>query len=216
MKSPTSEHQSGCGSSANIDENSILKRAIRQRDRTALAFLHTKYYSRMKHYIASHVNSIPDAEDLTQDVFVELCKGNESFNGCENAEKYLFGIARNIIRSYFRKKTDSARIIPIVSIDKHDAKQRTTQNLVPLHRLQSQEQKQLIENTVAQLPPIAREALKLRFIDGLNSNEAAKKAGCSIHAFCQRIYKAKKNIDKLKTAYCIRDEMPTENVKPLK
>jgi len=99
MKPLTSEQQTGNGSSINIDEKLVLKRAICQQDRTALAFLHTKYYSRMMHYIASHVNSVQDAEDLTQDVFIELCKGNGSFNGCENAEKYLFGIARNIIRS---------------------------------------------------------------------------------------------------------------------
>lgn len=187
MKSLTSEHKKNNGNSVNIDENLVLKRAISERDRTALAFLHKKYYSRMKNYIASNVSSVVDAEDLTQDVFVELCKGNGSFNGCENAEKYLFGIARNIIRSYFRKKAGSVKTIPIVSIDQPDAKHRAAQNLVPLHQILSQERRQIIENAIAQLPPKAREALKLRFIDGLSSKEAAQKAGCTIEVFQARL-----------------------------
>lgn len=82
------------GNSVNINESLILKRAVYQQDRKAEEVLHAKYYPHMKRYIASRINSIADAEDLAQDVFVELCKGNGRYDGRRYVEGFLFGIAK--------------------------------------------------------------------------------------------------------------------------
>ncbi len=47
------------------------------------------------------------------------------------------------------------------------------------------------------LPPKAREAVRLRFIEGLSLREAAAKAGCSIGAFYARLERAIKTLRKI-------------------
>jgi predicted DNA-binding protein (UPF0251 family) len=46
------------------------------------------------------------------------------------------------------------------------------------------------------LTPKAREAVRLRFVEGLGPKEAAKKAGCSISALYKRLERAEKAIRK--------------------
>lgn len=42
------------------------------------------------------------AEDLTQDVFYEACKGIKSFKGKSTLKTWLFSIATNVLRKYYR------------------------------------------------------------------------------------------------------------------
>jgi len=45
-----------------------------------------------------------------------------------------------------------------------------------------------------ELSPKAREAVRLRFVEGLSLKEAAAKAGCSIGAFYARLERALKTL----------------------
>ena len=186
---------------ANIDEKLLLKRAVCEQDKKALTILYAKYYPQVKHYIASHVGCVEDAEDLVQDVFVELSKGKGHYDGRGNVIGYLLGIAKKIIHRYHRRKTHSVRTIPIVSVDKVDHSYHNQQRLDPVRQISAQELKTAIEDTTAQLPPKAREAIRLRYIDGLGLRESAEKAGCSAHTFCQRVLDAKKALKKYKKMF---------------
>jgi RNA polymerase sigma-70 factor (ECF subfamily) len=87
-----------------IQERILLTKAIRKKDRKALGQLHRIYYSRLRHHIASCIKSFPDAEDLIQNLFFELCKGNGHYDSKRGAEAYLFGIARNLVNRYYRDR----------------------------------------------------------------------------------------------------------------
>lgn len=42
------------------------------------------------------------AEDLTHDVFYEACKGIHSFSGNSTLQTWLYSIAKNLLRKYYR------------------------------------------------------------------------------------------------------------------
>jgi len=148
--------------------------------RESVAF-YVKFYPHVKHYIASRINSTADVEDLTQDVFVEFYQSG----GYRNPEAYLFGIARRCVREYhqLRKKQQKTG----GSIEELNGKSVVQQD-GGREPVESQEVSKSILNALARLSPKAQEALKLRFIDGLNPKEAARKTGCSVNTFCQRCY----------------------------
>jgi len=183
------------GNPINIDESLILKRAIYQRNRKAVAVLHAKYYVHMKRYIASRINSIADADDLAQNVFVELCKGNGRYDGRGSVERYLFGIAKNAIRKYHRERAHSVKTIPIDSVYPIDTG-KVQQSRGPARQIEAQELKKIIEEAVDQLPPKAREAVKLRLVEGLEPEAAAKRAGCHVDTFYRRFYEGLKALRK--------------------
>lgn len=179
---------------AEIQDRISLKRAINRKDRKALGELHSKYYRKIKRYIASRISSIADAEDLTQNLFFELCKSNGTYKGHQNAEAYLLGVAKRLIALYHRNQNKQIRTISINSMDEiaADIQRKPSEQI-------SQQKLRELKDTIARLPPKTQEAISLRLIEGLSIQEAAKRTGCSIHTFCQRIYQAKKIIVELKT-----------------
>lgn len=170
----------------------LLKRAIYQRDKKAVEVLHSRYYQSILRYIADRVSYGVDTEDLAQDVFIELCKGNGRYDGRGNVEGYLFGIARNTIRGHYRRKSHSVKTVPIDSVNGIGPSYDVQQDRDSVRQISAQQLKKAIEDAVAQLPPKARQAIRLRFIEGLSSKEAARKAGCSIDTFYHRFYEGLK------------------------
>lgn len=158
------------------------------RDEKALAALYAEYYPQIRRYIASCILSSADAEDLAQDVFLEFCRSSH----CLNAEAYLFGIARKAILAYHRKRKKSVKIIAVDSIGDVGESPSIEQNQDPTKQISQKELAKLFEDAVEQLPPKAREAVKLRLIEGLGSEAAAKRAGCSINTFYRRFYEGLK------------------------
>ncbi len=177
----------------NIQHRILLSRAIYEKDRQALGQLHSLYYTRLKHYITSRIDSIPDAEDLTQSVFLELCKGECIYRKYQNAEAYLLGIAKNLIALYYRRQSRQVKTISMESVGEIS----TDVQRKPAEQISQQELRD-IEELIVRLPQKTQDAISLRVIEGLSIKEAARRSGCSIHTFCQRIYSAKNIIEKLR------------------
>lgn len=173
--------------SPDIDDRLILRRAVCLQDMRAVATLYLKYYAHVRSYIASHVSSVADTEDLAQDVFVQLCVGTAHYDGVANVESYLLGIARNSIRRYHRQKRRSAETMLIDLISHigpgHDIEQTRDSAM----RISPEQSKRMIAHLENRLTHKARQAFILRFVDGLSPKEAAEKAGCSIGAFYKRM-----------------------------
>jgi len=164
----------------------MLSKALCERNEEALELIHEHYYHRIKSYIACSVGSGQDAEDLTQEVFVELSKKNDQNKEYDNPIAYLFGISRNIIKNYFQEKNQSVKTIPITTIDEDNTNQLEQND--SFEKMFLSERRQIIELAVAKLSPKTRQAIKLRFIDGLSVKEACAKEQCSPDVFSRRLY----------------------------
>ena len=165
----------------------LLRQAVHEKDRNALGRLYTIYYPRIKHYIASRINSILDVEDLTQSVFFELCNNGGTYREYQDAEAYLFGIARNLIALYYRNQSKQVKTISMDSVGEvaADVQQK------PVDPISQQELKD-IKNLIAQLPTKAQEAVRLRLIEGFKPKDVAQKTGCSVDVFYDRFYEGLK------------------------
>lgn len=166
-------------------------------NKQTLADLHQRLYPKIRAFIASRIGSSDDAEDLAQDVFVELYKSNGWYDRAKDIEKYILGVARNLIRQYYKKRAKSIKTIPIEEIGPLSSEMAREQHLEPANKIEKQELIKTIEEILEKLPPKAQQALTLHFIDGLSSKEAARKAGCSANTFYQRIHFAVKVLKKL-------------------
>ena len=182
---------------SSVNKTITLDSNTPRRNRKAVAALHTKYFSKIKHYIAYSIGSTTDAEDLTQDVFVEFCKENGRYRENGNPEKYLFGIARNMVRGYYRKRARTITTIPIEEIGTPTAICNTRQQPDPVSLAERQELIKIIKEILVKLSPKSRDALKLHFIDGLNSKEAAQNSGCTESAFRERLCYAIQALQKI-------------------
>ena len=161
----------------------LLMRAVCQKDRKALATLYLKYAPQVRSYIVSCVSSITDTEDLVQEVFLQIWQGKGHYDSSKGVESYILGIARNMIRRYHRRKR-KIRSSETVFI-------RSISTVLPGYDIY-QQFKRITEFAITRLHSTEREAIRLRFMDGLGPKEAAKKAGCSIGAFYKRLERAER------------------------
>jgi RNA polymerase sigma-70 factor (ECF subfamily) len=180
-----------------IDDSLLLSRVVFQQDKIALATLYLKYSPKVKSYIGSYIHSITDTEDLAQDVFLQICRGKGNYNSSKGAEHYIFGIAKNVIRKYQREKEKSPESVPADSLNGFFPKHHVRESTDPKSQITEQQFRKIIEVIQTGLPPKAREAVRLRFIEGLSPKEAAKKGGCSINAFYKRLQRAVKILHKI-------------------
>lgn len=173
----------------------MLARAVRKKDRKALALLHTRYYPHVTRYITARLGSSASADDLAQNVFVELLRGNGQYDGRADPQAYLCGIARNIIGRYYRDKRSQLHPVHMDSVCQVadcSATEASRELILP------QQLRDAVADAIARLPPKARQAIKLRFIDGLSSKEAAEKAQCSLSVFYSRVHEGIKALRNLK------------------
>jgi RNA polymerase sigma factor (sigma-70 family) len=63
-----------------------------------------KYWQKVLQHALSFVKSYPVAEELTQDIFIQIWQKKEKLSEVKSFDNYLFIISRNLIITHIRKK----------------------------------------------------------------------------------------------------------------
>lgn len=93
------------------NESALLLR-IAVGDELSYTLLVERHWQKVLQHALSFVKSYPVAEELTQDVFIQIWEKREKLSSLNNFDNYLFIVSRNLIISHIRKKlieTDSLK-----------------------------------------------------------------------------------------------------------
>lgn len=71
-------------------------------DESAFSEIYDDYAPRVRGYILKRVSDFPEAEDLTQETFVQLYRSLASFEGRSSLLTWTFGIAHNVCSRHYR------------------------------------------------------------------------------------------------------------------
>lgn len=156
-----------------IDEARLIERA-QSGEAAAFAELYRRHVRRVFHYLLTYTDTIDDAADLTQHVFVRALEALPRYRQEGTPfNAWLFRIARNAATDTYRRrqKTLPWEHLPVVWEPFSDEDPETlTLRLEALNRLRV---------LVAQLPPEKQEMLYLRFAGELTAAEIAAVVGKS-------------------------------------
>jgi RNA polymerase sigma-70 factor (ECF subfamily) len=156
------------------DEESLIRKA-QQRDQVALTQLYEENFDKIYRYIVLKIGDRTEAEDLTQQVFLNALKSISSyrFKGMPFSS-WLYRIAHNQVVDYHRKRSRRATVPLDESIAAgRDDPERTTEKKLQIEEL-AQAAKQL---TAAQ-----QEVISLRFTGDMSIAEVARVMGRSVGA----------------------------------
>ena len=81
-----------------------IKAVPEQREETRFEDIYLSYFSKMKYFAKEYVISEEDAENIVQDVFVELWENKEMLNMHMNLIAYLFTTIKNKCLNHLRHK----------------------------------------------------------------------------------------------------------------
>lgn len=145
--------------------------ALRQRDPEAWRALFEREMRAIYRYAFGRLGDVGRAEDATAEVFEQAWQTADSLSDHGlPARAWLFGIARNVIGTHWRKWF---RQPPQLSLDAFDAP--STENFTDPERLD-------LAKAISKLEPAHAEVITLRFLHGLSLAETAGALGTTVDA----------------------------------
>jgi RNA polymerase sigma-70 factor (ECF subfamily) len=174
-----------------------LKDAIRlaqQGDAAAFETIYGMHCRRVYALCLRMVGDPVEAEDLTQETFLQLFRKIHTFRGESAFSSWLHRLTANIVLMRFRKKR------PItVSLDETPAadveKERSTLEIgAPDLRLIGVFDRVNLQNALAKLPEGYKSMFLLHDVQGFEHNEIAAMLGCSVGNSKSQLHKARKRL----------------------
>ena len=171
------------------EENTEIARGLRRRDPDLLDRLIEKYQHRLLRYLL-HLTANRDlAEDFFQETWIRVLERGRQYDGRHEFSAWLFTIARNLVVDYLRRKKPS-------SLDSLLGDDETGRFEIPatgiptaLELTLQHEQNEQISAGMQHLPAKYREALVLRFQEGMAIEEIASVVGVPVGTVKSRIYR---------------------------
>jgi RNA polymerase sigma-70 factor, ECF subfamily len=170
------------------DENTEIARGLRRRDPHLFDSLIEKYQHRLLRYLIYLTSRRELAEDLFQETWIRVLERGRQYDGRHEFSTWLFAIARNLVIDHFRRKQPTS-LPPLEGDDARAFNIPDTGSPSALDLTIRREQNQQISAAMQHLATEYREALTLRFQEGMALAEIAKVTGASISTVKSRIYR---------------------------
>lgn len=161
-------------------------------DMGAFEDLYQRHHRRVYSICLRMLQSPSEAEDLTQDVFIQLYRKIGSFRGDSAFTTWLHRMAVNQVLMHFRKKTvkfektteEGETPVQVVSGSNDPRKMQIVDKIA-------------LENAIDQLPEGYKRVFVLHDIEGYEHEEVAKILGCSVGTSKSQLHKARLKLRKL-------------------
>lgn len=155
-------------------------------DLDAFEMLYKKYHRRTYSICLRMTNNVTEAEDLTQEAFIQLFRKVGSFRGDSAFTTWFHRLTVNQVLMHFRKKSFK--------------NEKTTEDgeLPEIFRLNNKTQSQTpilnkidIRKAIVELPPGYRSVFVLHDVEGYEHSEVARMLGISIGTSKSQLHKAR-------------------------
>lgn len=154
------------------------------------------YAPRVYHLARRLLGNATDAEDVTQDVFLQVVRKLPTFRGEATFPTWLYRVTVNAALAYRRKRAlREMKSLPEPLADfgedgKHRAPVRPWVSR-PDHEVLDREAHQIIEDAISGLPEIYRDVYVLADVEELPNAEIAEMLGLSTAAVKSRLHRAR-------------------------
>jgi RNA polymerase sigma-70 factor, ECF subfamily len=169
-------------------EASAIARGLRRRDPDLLDRLIEQYQHRLLRYLIYLAGNRELAEDLFQETWIRVLERGHQYDGRREFSTWLYAVARNLTIDYLRKKNP-------ISLDGL----MEDEDRAPLEPADSrpgawevvaqQQQANKINAALVGIPAEYREAIVLRFQDGLALEEISSVTGVPLGTVKSRLYR---------------------------
>jgi RNA polymerase sigma-70 factor (ECF subfamily) len=182
-------------STARLESDLDLVKRAQQGDSDAFASLFYSHKARIYSVCLRMTNNTAEAEDLTQDAFLQVFRKLATFRGDSALSTWLYRIAVNTVLMHFRKKA-----LRQVSLDEpynQDAKQVRREYGSRDGRLVSSVDRIALARAIKELPVGYRTIFLLHEVEGYEHQEIAELLDCSVGNSKSQLHKAKLRIREL-------------------
>jgi len=180
---------------AEFDSDLHLIKRAQQGDSDAFGALFHRHKARIYSVCLRMTNNTAEAEDLTQDAFLQVFRKLATFRGDSALSTWLYRIAVNTVLMYFRKKT-----LRQVSLDEpysQDVKTVRREYGSRDDRLTGSVDRIALARAITELPAGYRTIFLLHEVEGYEHQEIAEILNCSVGNSKSQLHKTKLRIREL-------------------
>jgi RNA polymerase sigma-70 factor, ECF subfamily len=146
------------------------------------------------------VRSEPDAEDIVQESYMRAFRAFQGFVGTD-VKPWLLAIVRNAAYRWLSNRRRAANVISLDEAfggpgDEPAEGQIASEDPTPEARLMGEVDRGLVRSALAELPPIFREVIVLREIEGLAYREISRVTGAPIGTVMSRLARGRRELRK--------------------
>ena len=164
-----------------IHADKVLMIAIGNNDYISYNKLFDRYYGRLCQYVYSLLMDRNDAEDVVQELFLNLWKNRGRIEIKENVSGYLYRMAKHLALNFIRSKVQTGSL-------------SENQDLLLLsyedNQLETEEFRIALYDCIDHLPDRSREVLLLHRVKGLKQKEISEKLSISVKTIKNLIWKS--------------------------
>jgi RNA polymerase sigma-70 factor (ECF subfamily) len=183
---------------AHSDPDAALMLRVKQGDMGAFTELVEKYKQPVMNLVSRMINDPTEAEDIAQNVFIQVHKSAYRYKVSAKFTTWLFTIARNLCLNEIRRRSRH----PAESLDSSQSQNEEQpirqfedfKNASPPDSLLKTELEQKIQECLAGLPENQRTAILLCRQDELSYEEIAEILGCSLSATKSLIHRGRETL----------------------
>ncbi len=166
------------------DDGSIVQECLNGKP-GAFGILVDKYKAGIYAYVYTELRNFHDAQDVTQEVFLQAYRGLRSLKRWESFSFWLYRIAHNLCRKWVRtqsRRPDSEFI---------EDQEPETLEVSSLNSHRESQIRQSLQEVLDSLPDTYREVLMLHYFGGMSIKEIARAIGVSPGAIGMRLSRAR-------------------------
>lgn len=173
----------------------LVKRA-QQGDADAFAALFHTHKGRVYSVCLRMTNNAAEAEDLSQDAFLQAFRKITSFRGDSAFSTWLHRLSINTVLMHFRKKS-LCQVSLDEPFDNQDGSKLRREIATRDRNLAGCVDRVTLARAIRDLPPGYRTIFVLHEVEGYEHQEIAELLGCSVGNSKSQLYKAKMRIREL-------------------
>ena len=179
-----------------MDEQGLLN-SLQRKDEAAFRELVSTYREMIVSTCYGFLRNQQDAEDVAQEVFIQVYRSISSFRGESKLTTWMYRIAVN--RCLNRLRSTKSQFL--VSIDEVFEASGPSDTRSPFHSLENKERGEFLQRAINKLPENQRTAFVLSKYEGLANKKIAEIMEMSLSAIEALLNRAKKNLQKLLVDY---------------
>ncbi len=169
-------------------ENAEIARGLRRRDADLLDRLIEQYQHRLLRYLVYLAGNRELAEDLFQDTWIRVLERGHQYDGKHEFSTWLYAVARNLTIDYLRKKSPVS-LNGLMEEEDHAPLEPADTRPMAWEVVQQHEQSERVSAALVSIPAEYREAVVLRFQEGLALDEIATVTGSPLGTVKSRLYR---------------------------
>jgi RNA polymerase sigma-70 factor (ECF subfamily) len=153
------------------------------------------YKNRIFSYVCRLTHDSPDAEDITQEVFIRVYQSMHAFRHDAAVDTWLYRIATNLVIDRFRREKRAPQWVPVPGEKDQEetaweipstSREGNPQEAAQLNELQGNVQK-----AIRSLPAKLRAVVVLHDMEGFSYEEVAQSVGCPVGTVKSRLFNAR-------------------------